>query len=188
MTGPLSPDRKYKYHDADARDWPPGFAVVFFCLLSCLFFWAGYKIVLQPLSMAQQSRNWPAADGIVIRSKSVYAFSKRGCGYRLDFGYQYTVGGRTYAGDNYIFGGGLCYRGPVAEVVKMHPAGQHVPVHYNPGNPAESVIVTGEISDNNRMGLYIFPVLTILPLVLLVYIRQTIKKHRRERRRSTISE
>ena len=163
--------------DTRRRRRPPAFALVFFSLLSIFFLSVGYKTVLYPLYMAHRAQSWPTVDGEVTQSNLTYKWSKRGCSYNLDFRYRYAVSGQAYTGDNYIYGGGLCFRDTIREVVANHPAGQHIPVHYASDNPVESVIVAGTISGNNQLGLIIFPILTFLPIALLigVYLRMNKK-------------
>jgi hypothetical protein len=51
--------------------------------------------------------------------------------------YQYHVAGKEYQTEDYCFGA----RGEMRRATYM--IGQHVPVYYNPNNPAEAVIERG---------------------------------------------
>jgi len=97
-----------------------------------------------------RSSRWPAAQGRITRSAAYWGLARRGIqtmwAYRLDINYQYEAGGRTYEGHRVSFSAWdpqhslNLFNGWTAA---RYPAGTAVSVHFDPADPALSVIESG---------------------------------------------
>jgi hypothetical protein len=80
------------------------------------------------------SRRWPTVDGTVVQSRLV---SRRG--WRADVSYAYTVSGVQYRNDSVSLDVFANARGQLAQ----YPTGTRVTVHYDPADPAASILEPG---------------------------------------------
>ncbi|RZI84626.1 MAG: DUF3592 domain-containing protein [Rubrivivax sp.] len=96
------------------------------------------------------SPQWPSVPGQVISSRVVEqsAANDGGPGYqrewRVEVNYTYTVNGQAHKNDR--IQAMLPRFGSEAEALALQrrfPAGAQVPVFYNPGKPASSVLIPG---------------------------------------------
>jgi hypothetical protein len=83
---------------------------------------------------AMASRRWPTVDGTVVQSRLV---SRRG--WRADVSYAYTVAGAQYRNDSTSLDVFSSERAQVAQ----YPTGTRVTVHYDPADPATSILEPG---------------------------------------------
>jgi hypothetical protein len=98
----------------------------------------------------QESRSWPSTSGRIISSRMM---SGPPDAEWSDVEYEYRVDGRRYTSDRVSFGGPLHLSvnvGPeevccesAEDIVRRHPAGRTVRVHYDPKDPREAVLQPG---------------------------------------------
>ena len=122
-------------------------------ILFCLFGGIAVCVGLYGLLRAYQSSHWPKAIGTIVSSAvEEYRDSKQTLMYRAAITYRYSVSGREYTSSRRIFGGemGVNWPGPAEKTIALYPAGATVPVHYDPGKPAEAVLMPGQY----RMPLF----------------------------------
>jgi hypothetical protein len=111
-----------------------------------------FRVVAREWPSARASRNWPAVEGIVTRSRlrgRVVAQRPR-VTIRwtlkdqplVDFAYGYSVSGRRYEGARVVFGD-EAVRSTDETRLSQYPVGTRVLVHYDPRSPARSVLETG---------------------------------------------
>jgi Protein of unknown function (DUF3592) len=129
-----------------------------------LIFGVGGLVVSKDAWHAYTSQSWPTVTGDVVKSEWRH-YGGKGCHLVLRFNYVYTVQGKNYRGDNYRFGG-ECGK-EVQDIVSAHPVNSEILIHYQPGDPALSVIAAGEISGDTKTGLISMPILMLLALMLL---------------------
>ncbi|HHH47121.1 MAG TPA: DUF3592 domain-containing protein [Thiotrichales bacterium] len=102
---------------------------------------------------AQRSRRWPRVPGelesadlrrVIYEGEEVGGGSDNASAMVVDFRYRYTVDGRTYLGRRVTFSDNISK--PLRTLEKLQrqyrDRGQ-VTVHYNPKNPADSVLIPG---------------------------------------------
>lgn len=94
------------------------------------------------------SPQWPSVTGRIVSSRVVAQDSSDGHGFnrewRIDIDYSYTVNGQAYKNNRIQ---ALLPRFYAEEdalaVQRRFPAGAEVPVFYDPGKPASSVLIAG---------------------------------------------
>ena len=97
------------------------------------------------VSRARASVTWPTAPGMVETSKIERRLTKNGTLYRLALTYGYRVDGNSYEGDTVEFGPPRVRAEELIEgLAKKYPAGAKVAVHYDPDDPATSVLETSD--------------------------------------------
>lgn len=117
--------------------WPrwPLIPAVIFVAGGIWMMLAGWN-VLQDYS---EYRGWPAVSGTVIRSEVV---GERAA--RPNVVYEYRVDGVRYQDSSALsppsFGGRTSRRGVAEEIASEYPDGREVTIHYQPGNPANSLL------------------------------------------------
>lgn len=116
-----------------------------------LFFLAGcvslVLVTLWPMYRSFAADRWPTTQGHVLSSRlESKSSSKGGSSYRIDIRYRYTVDGKTLECDQYdgsisrsSMGG---WREQRQAIVKAHPPGKTVTVHYNPADPSDAMLST----------------------------------------------
>ena len=122
-------------------------ACVGFALLAALIVWGIQR-------NAARQRSWPTAPGKIEKS-GVHEFQEleqRDSGpdrwrtnYRADIIYSYDVAGVHYTGDTAASGTRVSsnVQAIARKMAAKYPAGMTVEIHYNPDNPAESVLSAG---------------------------------------------
>jgi hypothetical protein len=108
-----------------------------FLALAFLLLWGVYD----QFSTALDSKNWPVTKGEVtefdIRYRnsdtSIYAY----------ISYTYTVQGKSYTNTRFSFAEKTVNPQVVASRFDAYPAGNTVPVYYNPRNPSQAVLEAG---------------------------------------------
>jgi hypothetical protein len=112
---------------------------------------SGLLILVLDISVlvkARKVKKWPIVEGKVINQ---YKRRKRQgrrpvTSYSVTVEYQYEVGGNTYSNDKWKAGGHGTRWGSKRTQVKLaqrYPVGTNVQLHYNPSDPADSVLLTG---------------------------------------------
>ena len=118
-------------------------ACVGFALVAALFIWGFQRA-------AARTRTWPTVAG-QIASSGIHEFheleqnehsSRWQTLYRPEVTYNYELAGIRYTGDKVNMGGTVSASTDALarRVAAKYPVGAAVEVHYNPGNPAESVL------------------------------------------------
>lgn len=106
-----------------------------------------YRIGKPLRDRAAASTAWPATEGWITASR-VERVKQRGEGketYTADITYEYSVDGRNFEGDRVWFGDDYSASDASAfrAAVGRYPVGSAVKVHYDPAEPAESVLEPG---------------------------------------------
>lgn len=106
-----------------------------------------YRVGKPIRDKAAASIAWPATDGRITGSK-VERVKRGGEGkatYTADITYEYALDGRTFEGDRVWFGDDYSASDASAfrAAVGRYPVGSAVKVHYDPAEPAESVLEPG---------------------------------------------
>lgn len=79
--------------------------------------------------------------GVVTGSEIERSSSSDGTTYAAKIEYEFELGGTSYTGDRHsYFSISTSSRGHAEEVVKRYPVGRRVQVHYDPGEPEDSVL------------------------------------------------
>ena len=133
-----------------------------------LFGWATVHL-LGAAWEAGSSRTWPTTTG-TVRTSQWHQFTGKGCHFGLDLRYAYVVDGASLVGNTYRFGGEC--GAEVIRIAETHPVGSQLPVHYDPDQPARSVIEVGDVSRNTVIGLVVAPLMLLLSLSLFGYLRR----------------
>jgi hypothetical protein len=107
-----------------------------------------YRVGKPIRDKAAASVAWPATDGRITGSRVERVKSKKeggGATYTADITYEYALDGRTFEGDRVWFGDDYSASDASAfrAAVGRYPVGRAVKVHYDPAEPAESVLEPG---------------------------------------------
>ena len=92
------------------------------------------------------SRRWPAAAGTIIVSNLQRSRDSDGESlYRPEVSYRYSANGEEFIASRTRYGDSLAlsWSAPAARIARRYPVGAVVPVRYDPGDPAESVLEPG---------------------------------------------
>jgi len=103
--------------------------------------------ILQYLKSKKAATEWQTVQGVVQDSElSIrHARSSRGTSstqYQPKVTYQYQVNGQSISNDSIAFGDGNMPRKKAEEKLAEYPKGAMVMVHYDPNDPAKSVLET----------------------------------------------
>ncbi len=147
--------------------------------LGAWFLVAEIQQATESLQLAEVSRGWPAAAGVVTRSEVVSFMQGGGKGgpqryFRAEVAYRYQVQERVWQGERLWFPYQPTRQQAGAEaIVARYPAGTTVAVHYNPSQPSQAVLEVGheaEAADRRRNHLYGLAALTAAALLVLLLI------------------
>jgi hypothetical protein len=128
-------------------------------------FWLGKPIRDQAVA----SSSWSTTEGRIVRSKLEESRKDGKVHYSADIGYEYDLDGRTltgtrvWIGDGYSSSPGNEFRA----AVDRYPAGRQVKVHYDPADPAESVLEPGPTWSSSLAYLIGLGMLGVGSLVLI---------------------
>jgi len=100
---------------------------------------------------------FPVATGTVTHSEVTVHHSDDGTTYGVDVKYKYEVAGRSYVGTQYRYGQMNSSDDSARTIVDSLPIGEKVDVHYNPTDPADSVLITGVQSGDYFLALFLTP-------------------------------
>jgi hypothetical protein len=142
-SAPPSPSGKPRYHLAGAL--------------------AGISLLLMGLGLYRiradlAASAWPTVEGRVLYSKTGGGDSSGN--YRTEVRYEYFLEERRHVGAASLFG----RHDRSLSLSNSHPAGQTVAIHYDPANPAHSVIETGITWHHFMLPLYAVVVLLFAAL------------------------
>ena len=116
-------------------------------IFAVAFFGAGLALDLYSgdhLWLAMSSKSWPTADGTIGTSEIETTRARRSASYAAHVTYTYSVDGKPLGGNQVTFGNeGLGDRSEVQSIVARFPSGSAVKVHYEPGKPANAVLIVG---------------------------------------------
>jgi len=139
-------------------------SLIILSVSSGILFLATLKI-LHLWYLARASVHWPSVEGVISES----TLQERGRGRDPSPAYAkirftYTVNGSDFCSRWKSF---TLYAGDDAAFVLDHPRGKNVQVFYNPHNPKEAVLQTGEAYTNWLAALCLFAS-TLLCIVFLI--------------------
>ncbi len=101
--------------------------------------------IFKAISIAQESKSWPTAEGVVRLSKVQFEdrIGKKGM-YSAEVMFEYQIEGKTYS-SNRISSVNSSSSNPASarETVDKYPEGAKVKVFYNPGSPQTSLLEPG---------------------------------------------
>jgi len=133
--------------------------------------WMVYR-AFAPRIKAQQAANWPTVEADILETgveedRARSAMGKANIAFVPTISYQYVVAGKKYDGDHITIARAGYDFLDATNIRDQFAAGQKVPVHYNPSNPAESVLKPkATVGMFSRIpGVFI----TLVGLLLLVY-------------------
>ena len=110
-------------------------------------FFLTYRIGKPIRDRAAASVAWPTTEGRITGSRveRVKNGGDRKATYTADITYEYALDGRTFEGDRVWFGDDYSASDASAfrAAVDRYPVGKAVKVHYDPAEPAESVLEPG---------------------------------------------
>jgi hypothetical protein len=116
-------------------------------IFAIAFFGAGLALDVYSgdhLWLATSSTGWPTADGTIGASEIETTRARRSASYAAHVTYTYSVDGKPLGGSQITFGNeGLGDRSVAMAIVERFPRGSEVKVHYQPGNPANAVLIVG---------------------------------------------
>jgi hypothetical protein len=98
---------------------------------------------MDEFALAIQSRNWPAANGTVLKSEIENHVDVHGNHSTAKIEYAYRVNGMRYENNTIAFG--LVRSGYAANEVATWPKGKATVVYYEPAHPAVSCLKRGGI-------------------------------------------
>jgi hypothetical protein len=125
-----------------------GFGVIAFAIGVVL-----YLVQFRQGLRADASKKWPTSSATITTSAlERSAESKRR--YRATVEYRYRVGAKEYQANRIFWGGNEGRHKHMASVIASYPAGARVPIHYDPRNPAQSVIDPVQNTGSRPLVLY----------------------------------
>lgn len=126
-------------------------------------------IGLKRVHYANQSSNWPKAEGVVLESELKKTTStsrsqnhRPKTSYHAVINYEFEVSGIQYTGNRVSYGDqGYKDPGDVASIVKRYPKGRKIQVSYRSEDPNECLLETGLQKQAWYMPLFGLGLLTI---------------------------
>ncbi len=118
--------------------------IVFFGIF-VLFGGAALYIAGEGAYYGYQSRSWPSTRGLIEESTIKTRVKKKGRKKRsLVINYRYKVDGMTYRNGKAQYLDNMFYSKTMKQrIVSRYQAGSQAPIHYNPANPAQAVLIPG---------------------------------------------
>ncbi|MBM4154240.1 MAG: DUF3592 domain-containing protein [Lentisphaerae bacterium] len=132
------------------------FFTLFWCSITGVF--VGF-LVYGFARATDAKRRFVPAEGRVIESAVDTHSDSDGNTYGFRIRYSYEAGGTTHEGKRYAFGEMKSSDGQTRarQLVRQHPAGSAITVYYDPGDPADSVIVRDPDPSLYFMLLFLTP-------------------------------
>ena len=128
----------------------------------------GGRILLR----ADQSKTWPATEG-VIKDSSVVPHGKS---YGAKVMYDYTVSEKSFSGRRIAFGSYNTSRSDAQKIVDGYPKGKIVSVYYDPNNPQACVLeagIKGQAWVRPGIGLF----MAAAGILLAIFYPMILKRH-----------
>lgn len=132
-----------------------GFGVIAFAIGTAV-----YVVQFRQGLRADASKRWPTASGTIV-SSALEKSPEHKRRYRAAVQYRYRVGGKDYEASRVFWGGNEGRQKHMTSVVASYPAGNTVPVHYDPQNPAEAVIDPTQNVGSRPLVLYAMGMMTL---------------------------
>ena len=116
--------------------------------LAALCLWGGFWLAKSRDAHIRRARSWPTVMAEVLSSE----LKERGEVDSPLIRYRYTVGDQTLESDNVQFGAWAGAQAEGQALVDRTPAGSVIPVHVNPEDPHDVVMLTSSNSGNYRLA------------------------------------
>jgi hypothetical protein len=100
---------------------------------------------------------YPRVTGQITHSAVHSESGSDGDTYRAQLKYTYSVNGVRYDGDTHRYGAMSSNDGNAARIVKEHPVGKSVMVHYNPSSPGDAILKPGLEGMDLFMPMFLMP-------------------------------
>ena len=169
------------------------YGVIFVCL--ALIFTLMPIGIFKILAMQRDTTSWPSVQGTVIICEIEHRENPNADRvdeqdeYRIDLVYNYTVYNETYENFNvYYWGGTGSYWDHELDsyeysLLHDYPVGSNVRVYYNPENPEQSCLLTGE-DPSTRILIIWLPVTgyIMLACIPLFYFADKFAKKRKKKK------
>lgn len=100
---------------------------------------------------ASESRAWPSVRGRVYAARVIEVQARPFEGhkytdYQPEIRYEFTVGGKEYAGNRYtLLASRVPWRSDAEKIVTQYPIGREVDVYYDPSDPNRCVLVHSNV-------------------------------------------
>jgi hypothetical protein len=134
--------------------------VIFPSLLSLVFVAIGGVIIQYAVKMsgrARQSESWPSTEGEIAHSAVLYqtdtAPDRSIATYKADVAYRYEVKGASYTSSRISVVDFASTSNRAQQIAQRYPDKSRIQVYYNPSDPSESVLETGNTSGVNVLYL-----------------------------------
>jgi uncharacterized membrane protein YqaE (UPF0057 family) len=146
-------------------DYPVTFFQSFAILGAMMFPFAAFYYARGRWNQARAlaSEAWPTVPGVIETSNVEQRLTRSGIFYKLALSYRYEVDGNGYDGDTAEFGPPrVTAQDLIEELAQKYPAGAKVTVHYDPDDPASSVLETSdEMARQNQWQIWLFAAVPI---------------------------
>lgn len=130
-----------------------------------------YRVGKPIRDKAAASTAWPTTDGRITASRveRVKQGGDRKASFTADITYEYALDGRTLEGDRVWFGDDYSASDASAfrAAVDRYPVGKAVKVHYDPAEPAESVLEPGATWSGSALYFIGLGVITLGGIIAL---------------------
>lgn len=121
--------------------------------------------------LSRLSQTWPTVPGVLLDRKTEKRISRSGVSYIVSLKYTYEVGGRKYQGEQLAFAPSRIDSGDTLDrLLQKYVANAAITVHYNPADPTDAVLETGEELALQRLWRVwvLLGVPVLAPVVLVV--------------------
>lgn len=138
-------------------------------LLTAGGFFMAFSIGKPIRDQAAASVTWPTTEGRITRAQLERSISKGKTMYSADIAYDYQLDGKPFEGGRVWMGNGSSSSDPTPfrRAVERYPAGTAVRVHYDPADPAESVLEPGVTWASSFLYFFGLGVLAVGGMILL---------------------
>jgi hypothetical protein len=129
----------------------PILGILFFAGLFVLIGWLFEVNGLHMLVLQHRAESFPVVRGKVLSVEVTTTSGRRGgTYYHPSFFYSYEVVGQEYHGWRYRYDGDPSFLGSASaeRLVRAHPAGSEIEVHYNPMDPRDALLSPGVQGDD----------------------------------------
>lgn len=96
------------------------------------------------INKAKESVDWPSSNGIIVSSEMGQDIAEDETIYSANIVYEFKVAKETIRGGRIKFGFVNTGKSDIRRWLNQYPKGKEVIVYYDPANPYESVLLTGE--------------------------------------------
>jgi len=138
------------------------FMSVMTILIVSAFIWLAKDVLA-----AYKSKVWATTEGTIIYSKSI-----RGCGkgasYYPRIVYNYTIGANEFTNSRVAFGSICGSESDIEKITNQFKVNSSTSVHYDIRNPAESVLIAGEVLTDTWVGVALTSIFSIVSIFFLM--------------------